>query len=130
MREHKFIDPGHPLDPAPAAAGVKQRVRMRPNPLRCMTPAGASHPGIRAPSARAERAGLLGSEIVPPPDLVPTSRPWVHATARVDAARYLAAAERIAAGKLDVFALCNIDLDSPPRWNRDPKTGVEAPLTF
>ncbi len=130
MREHKFVDPGHRLDPAPAAAGVKQRFRWRLNRLRCMTPAEVSHRVIRALSARAERAGLLGSEIVPPPDLVPASRPWVHATARVDAARYLAAAERIAAGKLDVFALRDIDLDSPPRWNRDPKTGVEAPLAF
>ena len=48
----------------------------------------------------------------------------MHAAARVDAAAYLAAAARIAAGKLDVFALRNVDLGSPPRWNRDPKTGV------
>jgi len=78
----------------------------------------------------AERAGLLGSETVPSPNLLAIPRPWVHATARVDPSRYLAAADRIAAGKLDVFALRNVDLGSPPRWNRDPKTGVEAPLVF
>jgi hypothetical protein len=130
MREHEFVDPGHRLDPAPAAAGVKEWFRWWLNRLRCMTPAEVSRRVVRTLSTRAERAGLLGSEIIPSPDFALEPRPWVHATARVDAAHYLAAAARIAAGKLDVFALRNIDLDSPPRWNRDPKTGVEAPLTF
>ena len=43
-------------------------------------------------------------------------------------ARYVAAADRIADGWLDVFALRDVDLGTPPRWNRDPKTGIEAPL--
>jgi hypothetical protein len=104
--------------------------RWRLNRLRCMTPAEVSHRLLRSLSMQAERAGLLGSELVPPPDLAPAPRPWVHATARVDAARYLAAAGGIAAGKLDVFALRDVDPGSPPRWNRDPKTGAEAPLSF
>jgi len=104
--------------------------RWRLNRLRCMTPAEVSHRLLRSLSMQAERAGLLGSELVPPPDLAPAPHPWVHATTRVDAARYLAAAGRIAAGKLDIFALWNVDPGSPPRWNRDPKTGVEAPLSF
>src|SRR6185436_12997679 len=37
---------------------------------------------------------------------------------------------RIAAGRLDVFAMRDVELGSPPRWNRDPKTGIEAPLAF
>jgi len=101
--------------------------RWRLNRLRCMTPAEVSHRLLRSLSMQAERAGLLGSELVPPPDLAPAPRPWVHATARVDAARYLAAAGRIAAGKLDIFALRNVDPGSPPRWNRDPKTGERSP---
>src|SRR2546422_5969501 len=79
---------------------------------------------------QAERWGLLGSATVPPPDLTQESRRWILATARVDAAPYLAAAERIAAGRFDVFVLQDAALGSPPRWNRDPKTGIEAPLTF
>jgi heparinase II/III-like protein len=130
MRGHDFVEVGDRLDPGAAAARVKQWFQWRLNRLRCMAPAEVSHRVIRALWARAERAGLLGSGIVPPPDLAPTPRPWAHATAKVDQARYLAAADRIAAGKLDVFALRNIDLNSPPCWNRDPKTGVEAPLTF
>ena len=105
-------------------------LRWRLNRLRCMTPAEVSHRLLRALAMPVERAGLIGSEVVPPPDLAATPRPWVHTTANVEAARYLAAADRIAAGKLDVFALRDVDLGSPPRWNRDPKTGVEAPLGF
>ena len=77
-----------------------------------------------------ERAGVLGLERVPAADLDVTVRPWIHATASVDPSPYLAAADRIAAGRLDVFALRGIEVGSPPRWNRDPKTGVEAPRRF
>ena len=109
---------------------MKEWVRWRLNRLRCMTPMEVSHRLLRTLSMHAERIGLLGSEAVPRPDLTSTPRPWVHATVKVDARRYLAAADRVAAGKLDVFALRDVDLGSPPRWNRDPKTGVEAPLGF
>lgn len=43
---------------------------------------------------------------------------------------YRAAADRILSGRFDVFALHGAELGFPPRWNRDPKTGTEAPLTF
>ncbi|HET7775733.1 MAG TPA: alginate lyase family protein, partial [Azospira sp.] len=41
-----------------------------------------------------------------------------------------AAAERLSQGKIAVFALHDLELGSPPRWNRDPKTGIDAPLSF
>ena len=129
MSGHDFLEPRR-LDPGAVAAGIKERFQWYLNRLRCMTPAEVSHRVARTLSTHAERAGLLGSGSVPPPDLAPTPNFWVCATARVDAAPYLAAADRIAAGKLDVFALRDANLGSPPRWNRDPKTGVEAPLRF
>ncbi len=112
------------------ASGVMERVLWRLNRLRCMTHAEIRHRALRAMEMQAERWGLLGSAIVPPPDLTQESRRWIHATARVDVAPYLAAAERIAAGRFDVFALQDAALGSPPRWNCDPKTRVEAPLSF
>jgi len=111
-------------------AGMKERFRWRLNRLRCMTPSEIPHRVLRTLAMNAERAGLFGSQRVPQPDLAQIPHHWIHSAARVDAAPYLAAADRIAAGKLDVFALRDADLGSPPRWNRDPKTGVEAPLTF
>jgi len=47
-----------------------------------------------------------------------------------DAAQYVAAADRLLAGRWDVFSLPDCPLGFPPRWNRDPKTGVEVPLEF
>ena len=37
---------------------------------------------------------------------------------------------RILDGYFDVFALESVRLGFPPRWNVDPKTGIEAPLEF
>ena len=99
------------------------------NRLRCMTPAEIGHRVVRAAAMRVERLGLRDAA-VPAPDLSHRAAPWIHADAHFDSAPYVAAAERIAAGRLDVFALADCDLGTPPRWNRCPKTGVEAPLAF
>jgi hypothetical protein len=40
---------------------------------------------------------------------------------------YLSAAERILGGRFDIFALRDVQLEFPPRFNRDPKTGIIAP---
>jgi hypothetical protein len=97
------------------------------NRLRCMAPEEVRYRFLRALAIRAER--WHGPAEVPVPDPVSSSRPWIHA-AKVDAAPYVRAAERIVAGRFDIFALRDAALGSPPRWNRDPKTGIEAPLVF
>lgn len=57
--------------------------------------------------------------------------PWsVMQPGVCDLEPYREAANRILAGRFDVFALRGAELGFPPRWNRDPKTGTEAPLTF
>ena len=94
-----------------------------------MTPAEIGHRVVKAATMRIERWGLVGCD-VPAPDLARVATPWIHADLRVDPAPYVQAADRIAAGRLDVFALADADLGDPPRWNRDPKTGIEAPLVF
>ena len=99
------------------------------NRLRCMTPAEIGHRVVKAASMRVEKLGLVRTT-VPAPDLTRRAKPWVDREARVDPAPYIEAADRIAAGRLDVFALEDVDLGTPPRWNRDPKTGIEAPLEF
>ena len=43
---------------------------------------------------------------------------------------YSAAANRVLDGRWDVFSLSDVALGFPPRWNRDPKSGREAPLVF
>jgi hypothetical protein len=95
-----------------------------------MTPAEVAYRVLRAVQARAESARRGASRGVPEPDLARFGAPWIDTRARVDARPLVAAAERIAQGRLDVFALRAVDLGSPPRWNRDPKTGIEAPLVY
>src|SRR5260370_10547673 len=130
MPQRDTVDAGwRPLREAPAT-GAMERILWRVNRLRCMTHAEIRLRVTRALEMRAERWGLLGSGAVPSPDLTRASLPWIHPMPKVDAAQYLAAAERIAAGRFDVFALEGVELGSPPRWNRVPKTGVEAPLSF
>ena len=125
------MDASQHRDLAPAIpAGLSRKLRWRLNRLRCMSPAEVAHRVVRAVQARAEKAGLLSPKTIPEWNLAVPSQRWVHVTARVAPERYLAAADRIAEGWLDVFALKDLDLGSPPRWNRDPKTGIEAPLVF
>ena len=67
---------------------------------------------------------------MPAPDLGFRCQPWVRPAEGVAAADCLAAADRIAEGRLDIHTLKGFDIGSPPRWNRDPRTGIEAPLAF
>jgi hypothetical protein len=126
-REHV---PTPRLPPAGAAYGIPPWLRWHLNRLRCMSPAEIPHRVVRTLSMHAERAGLFGAGAIPEPAVTDTAAPWIHATASVAAEDYVAAADRLAAGRFDVFALSGVDLGATPRWNRDPKTGVEAPLTF
>jgi len=95
-----------------------------------MTPLEIAHRTLRAMQARAERSGLVRAPAVPAPNLAIAAKPWVHADAAIDAAPYVAAARRAADGRLDIFTHKDADIGLPPRWNRDPKTGIEAPLAF
>ncbi len=99
------------------------------NRLRCMTPAEIGHRVVKAASMHVERLGFA-KLTVPAPDFSRRAEPWIHCEAMVDHAPYAEAADRIAAGRLDLFALEDVELGTPPRWNRDPKTGIEAPLEF
>jgi hypothetical protein len=125
------MDASEPRNLAPhVPARLKQSPRWLINRLRCMTPAEVAYRVLRALQAQAERCGLVGPADVPAPKLEASFNPWVQVPPNVDVARYLAAADRIRDGSLDIFALRGVDLGQPPRWNRDPKTGIEAPLAF
>src|SRR5689334_3631704 len=102
-------------------------LRWKLNRLRCMTPAEVGYRVLRMLDAWSERAGLRQWASAPPAGLRTRVARWVRSPSGIDAAPYLAAADRIAAGKLDLFALRDCAVGSPPRWNRDPKTGITAP---
>ena len=124
-------EPGNLAPDAIARARLNRKLAWTLNRLRRMSPAEVGYRVIRAVQARAERVRLTkNGTAAPAPDFGLRPAPWVHADAKVDAQPYIAAADRIVQGKLDVFALRGVDIGSPPRWNRDPKTGIEAPLEF
>ncbi len=106
----------------------RRKLRWYLNRLRCMSPAELPFRAARLVGAQIER--LLPSREVPAADLSLTAARWIQPPGDFDAQPYFAAADAIVAGKFDVFALHGIDLGSPPNWNRDPRTGIEAPLQF
>ena len=84
----------------------------------------------RALRVQAESLGALRAARAPEPQFGQRVHPWVSIPANARAARYLAAADRICEGALDIFALPGANLGQPPRWNRDPKSGIQAPLVY
>src|SRR5215468_5009894 len=112
MHGREVVEAGQLSESAAASLGFEERLLWYLNRLRCMTPAEVGHRVVRKLSMHAERDGLSASGRVPSPDLRSMPRPWIHADARVDAGIYLAAADRIADGRLDVFALKNADVGS------------------
>ena len=100
------------------------------NRLRAMSPAELGFRVGRKVQGTVERAGIGLARAVPAPAGT-CGKPWVTLIPRdFDPEPYMQAADRILAGHFDVFALRGAQLGFPPRWNVDPKTKTEAPLTF
>ena len=99
------------------------------NRLRVMGASEIAYRVQQALHARLEQRGIGLARPGAPLDRF--GMPWCASQpALQDIKPYRAAAERILSGRFDVFALQEAVLGFPPRWNRDPKTGTEAPLTF
>lgn len=108
------------------------RARWYLNRLRCMSRAEIGHRLGRALRARSERLGIGPRPAVKQqqPDLGRCAAPWLAPTPDIDPGLYVAAADRIASGKLDIFAMRAVDYGLRPDWNRDPVTGIVPPLAF
>jgi hypothetical protein len=107
-------------------------LRWKLNRLSAMDGGEISYRARQRLRASLERLGVMTAARVPPP--APTQKGGTAWTSplptRFDAHKYASAADRILAGDFDVFALRPARLGFPPQWNRDPKTGRSAPLTF
>jgi hypothetical protein len=77
---------------------------------------------------KAIQAGI-GLALAPPaPRLERTGKGFLQQAQVEDGAALLAAADQVLQGKWNVFAMRGVELGFPPRWNRDPKTGADAPM--
>lgn len=99
------------------------------NRLRAMGPAEVFYRLRHAARAQLERRGLGLARAGAPGQSY--GQAWLpQLPHEFDAAVYQAAADRVLAGYFDVFVLKGAELGFPPVWNRDPKTGTVAPLSF
>jgi hypothetical protein len=79
---------------------------------------------------RTESLGLGLARRVPKAEPGQFGKPWQDILpSQFDARHYCTAADRVLDGYLQIFAL-DANIGFPPQWNRDPKTGKEAPLVF
>ena len=66
----------------------------------------------------------------PAPELAPDPAPWFAGVDGLARENYLRAARALLAGHFEVFAHRFAAKAGEQAWNRDPLTGIEAPLTF
>lgn len=100
------------------------------NRLRTMGPGEITWRVMNAVHTKLEQSGWnLATE--PPHPEPHYGRAWLPQLPReFEVSLYVQAADQILAGKFDIFAMHGVELGFPPQWNRDPKTGTVAPLTF
>jgi hypothetical protein len=106
----------------------RDRLQWTLSRLRAMSPREVGFRLRRKVQEGIERAGIGLAHPAQPAGVC--GSPWVAPLPRgFEAGRYRAAADRILDGRFDVFAR-ETRPGFPPRWNVDPKTGIEAPLEF
>lgn len=73
----------------------------------------------------------LGLAIPPRPDLTKFGKAWLAMFPdEIDSTLSRETADRIIAGAWPVFDQPAMPLGFPPEWNRDPKTGIQAPMIY
>jgi hypothetical protein len=100
------------------------------NRLKAMKPAEVCWRVRQAAMAVIERWGFGLAREVNPTTGTSGSAWAVALPADISPTLYVNAADRVLAGRWDVFSLRACPLGFPPLWNHDPKTGVEAPLVY
>ena len=99
------------------------------NRLRTMTLCEVLHRVGTALQTRLESRGI-GLANDPPAPAFDFGRDWLPKSRAFNVEAYRSAADTILSGRFAVFALESAELGFPPDWNRDPRTGIVAPLRF
>jgi hypothetical protein len=101
------------------------------NRLRLMSPPEVAYRMRQTISKQLMRGGWGARAQAPAPERWQFGASWCAAWPQgLDPAPYRAAADRVLAGRWNVFALQDVPWGFPPQWNVDPLTGTRAPLRF
>lgn len=76
------------------------------------------------------RLGMLDASRVPEPSAAAGGNPWAAAPRTGAAPALIARADEIVAGKLSLLGVPIAFQAGHPRWNSDPRTGIELPRDF
>jgi len=77
-----------------------------------------------------QRYGLVAVKTIPIPDDSKKSVRWLATKAAVAPLDYIRLADQLLVGQMRIFSLEDAELGDIPQWNRDPRTGILAPLVF
>ena len=100
------------------------------NRLRCMSVPEVVYRARKTAYGKVQELGFLTAGNPPQADFDRRgAEPFVGCSS-VDVGRYRNAGDRILAGWFKLFELGEINIGAIPRWNRDPKSGTDAPLVF
>ena len=77
----------------------------------------------------ARQFGVFTAKHPPQPEIRDTPK-WLYVGAIRHSSPYIEAADRLIKGSAPIFALRDREITGIPEWNRDPLTGVVAPLSF
>jgi len=80
--------------------------------------------------ASLQRYGLMTAKKTPVPDDSQRSMRWLATKATVAPLDYIRSADQLLVGEMRIFSLENGAMGEVPEWNRDPRTGIVAPLVF
>jgi hypothetical protein len=115
--------------PIGTGMSAKSRLAWYYNRLRCMSAAEIAHRVSRATAAQLEKLGMWFQDSVPPANLIAQANDFLLVDSTIDPQPYVMAAEAVLRGHLNVFAV-DYEFGMFPQWNRDPKSGRVAPLSF
>lgn len=100
------------------------------NRLRRMSPGEIVFRIAARAKAQAEQFGFATCRRSPLPLDLETSGKFLTKLSVEDPSPYIASADSLLQGKLDLFALDGGRFGIPPEWNKDPRSGITAPLFF
>ena len=114
---------------SPNAAGPRVNLHWALQRMRAMRARELGHRGARQLRAQLQRAGF--GRIRALPCDAARGKPWIATwPAGFASEAYREAAQHILSGQFRLFGSRRWTLGFPPDWNRDPATGMRAPLAF